>query len=66
MPIQAKCPICRKLATHGETSFPFCSTRCQEIDLGKWAEEEYRIPGPTLEDFPGRVEEDPDDEARNR
>ena len=24
--------------------FPFCSTRCQMIDLGRWLGEEYRIP----------------------
>lgn len=66
MPIRAKCPICKKLATHGEECFPFCSERCQAIDLGKWADEEYRIPGPTLEELPGRSEEDSDDEARNR
>lgn len=66
MPLQAKCPICRKLATHGEDGFPFCSERCREIDLGKWASEEYRIPGPTLEELPGQAEEDPDDEVRSR
>ncbi|MGL5553062.1 MAG: DNA gyrase inhibitor YacG, partial [Plesiomonas shigelloides] len=25
---------------------PFCSKRCQLIDLGEWADEEKRIPGP--------------------
>ncbi|MGL4601644.1 MAG: DNA gyrase inhibitor YacG, partial [Plesiomonas sp.] len=25
---------------------PFCCKRCQLIDLGEWAEEEKRIPGP--------------------
>jgi len=24
--------------------FPFCSTRCQLIDLGRWLDEDYRIP----------------------
>lgn len=24
--------------------FPFCSTRCQLVDLGRWLDEEYRIP----------------------
>jgi endogenous inhibitor of DNA gyrase (YacG/DUF329 family) len=23
---------------------PFCSERCRLIDLGRWAEESYRIP----------------------
>jgi endogenous inhibitor of DNA gyrase (YacG/DUF329 family) len=25
--------------------FPFCSRRCRLIDLGRWLEGEYRIPG---------------------
>ena len=25
-------------------SFPFCSERCQTIDLGRWLDERYRIP----------------------
>ena len=24
--------------------FPFCSTRCQLVDLGRWLGDEYRIP----------------------
>ena len=24
---------------------PFCSERCKRIDLGAWANEEYRVPG---------------------
>ena len=27
-------------------SFPFCSTRCKQIDLGKWLTGEYRITTP--------------------
>lgn len=25
--------------------YPFCSARCRLIDLGRWAEEEYRVAG---------------------
>jgi uncharacterized protein len=25
---------------------PFCSERCKMIDLGAWANEEYRVPQP--------------------
>ena len=28
------CPICKK--TTSETDRPFCSSRCKDIDLGKW------------------------------
>ncbi|OSM97371.1 MULTISPECIES: DNA gyrase inhibitor YacG [Lonsdalea] len=41
-----KCPTCAKPVVWGEQSpyRPFCSKRCQLIDLGEWAEEEKRIP----------------------
>jgi endogenous inhibitor of DNA gyrase (YacG/DUF329 family) len=29
--------------------FPFCSGRCQLIDLGKWASGAYRITSPVLD-----------------
>ncbi|MEZ4403475.1 MAG: DNA gyrase inhibitor YacG [Kofleriaceae bacterium] len=32
-------------ATPGEPDpFPFCSVRCQLIDLGRWLDEDYKIP----------------------
>jgi endogenous inhibitor of DNA gyrase (YacG/DUF329 family) len=41
------CPTCRKEATYQTVAdvpfFPFCSRRCQWIDLGKWLNEEYRL-----------------------
>lgn len=44
--MSAKCPICN--AAVGPRSenkaFPFCSPRCKTIDLGKWLNEEYRVP----------------------
>jgi hypothetical protein len=39
-----KCPICKKGVRFGDPYMPFCSERCRLIDLGKWADEEYRIP----------------------
>ncbi len=40
------CPACKKEAKWENNPFrPFCSERCRLIDLGKWAAEEYRIPG---------------------
>ena len=40
------CPICHKQVEWSEQSLyrPFCSKRCQLIDLGEWADEEKRIP----------------------
>ena len=37
-----RCPICGKVAPVGKFR-PFCSKRCQLIDLGEWAAEEKRI-----------------------
>lgn len=39
---QAKCPICGR--PRDERFRPFCSSRCAEIDLGRWFKESYRVP----------------------
>ncbi|MEG3110158.1 DNA gyrase inhibitor YacG [Pantoea sp. T14] len=41
-----ECPQCGKDVIWDELSpwRPFCSKRCQLIDLGEWAAEEKRIP----------------------
>ena len=41
-----KCPTCGKPVEWKENPVrPFCSERCQLVDLGKWVEGEYRVPG---------------------
>jgi uncharacterized protein len=40
------CPICGKGAkprTENKAA-PFCSPRCKSVDLGKWLNEDYRVP----------------------
>lgn len=37
-----KCPSCGKPVVH--ECRPFCSTRCANLDLGRWLNEEYRLP----------------------
>ena len=37
------CPICKKLAS-GEYGL-FCSTRCEDVDLGRWLKGNYAIKG---------------------
>jgi endogenous inhibitor of DNA gyrase (YacG/DUF329 family) len=41
-----ECPICGHSAADRaqNRAFPFCSPRCKQIDLGKWLDEEYRVP----------------------
>ena len=43
-----RCPICSKQPPQGERhpEHPFCSERCKLIDLGRWLEGDYVIPGP--------------------
>ncbi len=40
-------------ARERNVAFPFCSTRCKQVDLGRWLDEKYRMP----------AEEDATDEA---
>ncbi len=43
--LQVKCPICKKEKKWKGNPFrPFCCERCSLIDLGKWAEGEYKLP----------------------
>lgn len=44
-----RCPTCSTLVTKDDEYFPFCSDRCQMIDLGKWASGAYRISSPVLD-----------------
>lgn len=49
MELQTKvnCPTCQKSVIWNEQSYyrPFCSKRCQQIDFGDWASENFSIPG---------------------
>ncbi|MFB3920320.1 MAG: DNA gyrase inhibitor YacG [Terriglobia bacterium] len=39
-----RCPVCKREATWKGNPFrPFCSERCQLIDLDNWLSERYRI-----------------------
>jgi uncharacterized protein len=43
-----RCPTCK--LEHKPVTLrlgPFCSSRCQLIDLGQWLGEEYRLPDPS-------------------
>jgi len=45
-PLIVHCPRCGKnTQLEGNPYRPFCSRRCKLIDLGKWVDEEYIIPG---------------------
>ncbi|MBK9574877.1 MAG: DNA gyrase inhibitor YacG [Rhodoferax sp.] len=39
------CPACGGESVYGNTNphRPFCSHRCRDIDLGNWANEDFRV-----------------------
>jgi endogenous inhibitor of DNA gyrase (YacG/DUF329 family) len=43
---QHACPVCERDVEPREDnpSFPFCSKRCKQVDLGRWFNEEVSIP----------------------
>jgi endogenous inhibitor of DNA gyrase (YacG/DUF329 family) len=45
-PLKVRCPHCGKEQLWSTDNLwrPFCSERCKQIDLGAWANEEYRVP----------------------
>jgi endogenous inhibitor of DNA gyrase (YacG/DUF329 family) len=55
------CPICDRLFSREATpAMPFCSVRCQQIDLGRWFNESYGMPYEG-EDRPGGFDSSEDD-----
>jgi endogenous inhibitor of DNA gyrase (YacG/DUF329 family) len=49
---RGRCPICAKpisIARLDELpTFPFCSPQCRQVDLGRWIDGSYVIPGPQV------------------
>jgi len=44
-PMKIKCPKCgRDLEFRNNPYRPFCSERCQMVDLGRWMSEAYQVP----------------------
>jgi hypothetical protein len=52
-PLVVTCPQCSKehIWDSANRYRPFCCERCKMIDLGKWANEEYRVEQP-IQEFP--------------
>jgi endogenous inhibitor of DNA gyrase (YacG/DUF329 family) len=47
-PKGVRCPRCGESAR--DEFFPFCSARCRLIDLARWIDGEYRMPGEDVAD----------------
>tara|TARA_Y100000590_G_scaffold465767_1_gene639001 strand:- start:4816 stop:5007 length:192 start_codon:yes stop_codon:yes gene_type:complete len=56
---KVKCPQCKILVEWKKENLfkPFCSKRCQLLDLGSWASERNKIAGSTLFDSEEDLEE---------
>ena len=50
---RAPCPTCRKPANLGTDNpdRPFCCNRCKLVDLGRWLDGTYVVPGEPALDF---------------
>lgn len=44
----SRCPICDKPSA--TPTAPFCSTRCQQVDLNRWFTGSYAVPAVELDD----------------
>jgi endogenous inhibitor of DNA gyrase (YacG/DUF329 family) len=66
-----ECPICQApVRPRAENPvFPFCSQRCQLVDLSRWLDGDYRIPGEPVDDVPlapdADLHGDDDDDLRH-
>lgn len=52
-PAQLTCPTCgRRCSIDQSPTPPFCSERCQQIDLGRWLDEDIGLPIDPGEEVP--------------
>ncbi|MCI0526461.1 MAG: DNA gyrase inhibitor YacG [Nitrospira sp.] len=64
--MRVKCPICDKEVEWKKNLYrPFCSERCKLIDLGKWAAEDYRVPGDQNSGETGQEEDQNGESSEN-
>jgi hypothetical protein len=61
-----KCPNCGKPVTLEDNAYrPFCSERCKLVDLGRWVNEEYRVPGKPIPLEHAETPSPPTDSSKN-
>lgn len=63
-----RCPVCKRVTfSRGNPYRPFCSERCQLLDLDNWLSERYRVSTPIeSREKPQPVSLTPPDEAEER
>jgi endogenous inhibitor of DNA gyrase (YacG/DUF329 family) len=49
---EVSCPACRGPSRFASDNpyRPFCCARCKNADLGAWANEEFKLPSPIVQD----------------
>ena len=57
--MKVRCPYCETETEYNLSNphRPFCSERCQLMDLGAWASETYRVPVESTADVQEELEE---------
>jgi endogenous inhibitor of DNA gyrase (YacG/DUF329 family) len=63
MSVTSRCATCGGAAVRAtggvaNKAYPFCSARCQLIDLGRWLGEEYRVPAGPADPMAGAGDDD--------
>jgi endogenous inhibitor of DNA gyrase (YacG/DUF329 family) len=53
------CPICDKPTPADAEDPPFCCERCKLVDLGRWLDGHYAVPGTPVGDAGGGFDLDP-------
>ena len=64
MTTESTCVYCRRRPAEPAWR-PFCSERCQLLDLQDWVDERYRIPGKRESSLPSEAD-DAEDGGRSR
>ena len=49
-PEKSRCRICKEHVDHNNAFYPFCSARCKQVDLGRWATGTYVVSRPATDD----------------
>ena len=44
------CRICKGHVDHNGAHYPFCSEKCKQVDLGRWATGQYAVSRPATEE----------------
>ena len=67
--LKLECPTCHRVMQvqrlEDLRTFPFCSERCKMVDLGRWLQGDFRIPGEDLEPEDSEESAPPEESEKN-